>query len=81
MNPRAVCAWARANLFATWRSTAISLALGYLTTRFAIAFVLWAFVHAVWTVPYNAVGVPDTRVCTNAHGIGACWAVVAASIA
>ena len=77
MNVRVVCAWARTNLFATWRSTAITLVVGYLATRFAIAFILWALVHAVWTVPYNAMGMPDTRACANAHGIGACWAVVA----
>src|SRR5690242_11811612 len=71
-----VVAWARINLFGTWWSTAITLVLGYLTVRFAVAFLLWAFVDAVWTVPYSPQGVPDTSACQQAHGIGACWAIV-----
>ena len=69
-------AWARTNLFGAWWSTAITLVLAYLILRFATAFILWAFVHAIWTVPYNAQGVPDTNVCRSAHGVGACWAVI-----
>ena len=70
-------AWARTNLFKNWLSTAITLALGYLTLRFAFAFISWALLHAIWHVPYDARGVPDTSSCLNAKGYGACWAVIA----
>jgi general L-amino acid transport system permease protein len=69
-------AWLKANLFNTWLSTAVTLALGYVIVRIAISFVDWAFVNAIWHVPYNAQGVPDTSVCQNAKGDGACWAVI-----
>ena len=67
-------AWARANLFGSWWSTAITLVLGYLILRFAVSFISWAVVHAVWSVPYDAEGRPDNAACQNAKGIGACWA-------
>lgn len=67
-------AWARRNLFGSWWSTAVTLLLGYLLLRFALAFVLWAFVDAVWSVPYQG-DKPDTGACQAAQG--ACWAVVA----
>jgi len=70
-------AWARANLFGSWWSTAITLVLGYVILRVAISFIAWAVLHAVWSVPYNAQGVPDTSICLKMQGIGACWAVVA----
>ena len=70
-------AWARENLFGSWWSTAVTLVLAYLVLRFGVALILWAFVHAVWTVPYSAQGVPDTSACQQAHGAGACWAVIA----
>jgi general L-amino acid transport system permease protein len=69
-------AWARANLFYSWLSTAVTLVLIYLILRVGIAFILWAFVHAVWTVPYSAQGTPDTSACQKAQGYGACWAVM-----
>jgi len=69
-------AWLKANLFSTWLSTAVTLALGYVIVRIVIGFVDWAFVNAIWHVPYNAQGVPDTSVCQNAKGDGACWAVI-----
>ena len=69
-------AWARANLFSGWLSTAVTLALGYLIIRFAIGFIDWAFIHAVWTVPAGANGQPDPSACRNAKGEGACWAMV-----
>jgi general L-amino acid transport system permease protein len=70
-------AWARANLFGSWWSTAVTLVLGYLILRFAISFISWAVLHAVWSVPYGAEGRPDNAACQNAKGIGACWAVIA----
>ena len=69
-------AWARANLFSGWLSTAVTLALGYLIIRFAISFVDWAFIHAVWSVPANANGQLDPSACRDAKGEGACWAMV-----
>ncbi|WP_408906480.1 amino acid ABC transporter permease [Sabulicella glaciei] len=70
-------AWARENLFSNWWSTAITLALGYLLIRYAVSFVDWAFVNAIWTVPYNAAGQPDTSACRDNKGVGACWAIIA----
>jgi general L-amino acid transport system permease protein len=63
--------WLRANLFSGWLSTAVTLALGYFIIRWAIGFVDWAFVNAVWSVPNN-----QTQACRDMRGIGACWAVI-----
>jgi general L-amino acid transport system permease protein len=70
-------AWARTNLFGSWWSTAVTLVLGYLILRFAVSFVSWAVLHAVWSVPYDTEGRPDNAACQHAKGIGACWAVIA----
>jgi general L-amino acid transport system permease protein len=70
-------AWLKANLFSNWLSTAVTLVLGYVIIRVAIAFVEWAFIGAVWSVPYAANGVAQTAVCQEAKGTGACWAVIA----
>lgn len=69
--------WARANLFNSWLSTAVTLALGYLLVRAAVGFIDWALVRAVWSVPVNANGMADTTACHEAKGYGACWAVIA----
>ena len=69
-------AWARANLFSSWWSTAITLALGWLVVNAAVSFLGWAVVNAVWTVPASANNTPDTTLCRQAHGIGACWALI-----
>jgi general L-amino acid transport system permease protein len=69
-------AWARENLFGSWWSTAVTLLLGYCILRLAFGFVSWAVIHAVWTVPYTPQGQPNTTVCQNAKGIGACWAII-----
>ncbi len=63
--------WLRANLFSGWLSTAVTLALGYFIIRWAIGFVDWAFINAVWSVPNN-----QTQACRDLRGIGACWAVI-----
>ena len=68
-------AWLRANLFGSWWSTAVSLALIYLIARAAWGLFSWGVLHAVWTVPQAAAG-PDSTACRNAIGTGACWAVV-----
>ncbi len=70
-------AWLRANLFGSWISTAVTLALVYIIVRVLFSFVEWAFVHAIWTVPYGPTGIAQTAVCQEAKGTGACWAVIA----
>ncbi len=69
--------WLKENLFGSWVSTAVTLALGYVIARATFAFVEWAFIGAVWSVPYSATGIADTAVCQNAKGTGACWAIIA----
>ena len=71
----AALAWLRANLFYSWLSTAITLALCYLGARVGLALVDWAFASAVWQVPSGAEGA-DTSAC-RAPEAGACWAIVA----
>ncbi|WP_159994759.1 amino acid ABC transporter permease [Roseomonas sp. 18066] len=68
-------AWARANLFSSWISTAVTLALGYLLVRWTIGFVDWAFIKAIWSVPVTPQGA-QTQACRALAGTGACWAVV-----
>jgi general L-amino acid transport system permease protein len=69
-------AWARANLFSGWLSTAVTLVLGYLTIRAVMGFVDWAFINAIWSVPVDGRGIAQTQACRDLHGSGACWAVV-----
>ncbi len=64
-------AWARTNLFSSWINTAVTLALAYFIVRYALSFVDWAFVNAVWSVPNN-----QTQACRDVKGTGACWAVI-----
>ena len=67
--------WLRANLFSSWLSTAVTLLLGYLLVRWAMGFVDWAFVKAIWSVETGADGRPLTQPC-RVNREGACWAVV-----
>ena len=69
-------AWARANLFSGWVSTAVTLALLYVIIRSAVSFVDWAFLNAVWSVPNTPAGTPDPTACREAKGVGACWAMI-----
>ncbi len=69
--------WLRVNLFNTWLSTAVTLALGYVILRAGIAAVEWGVVRAVWEVPYGPTGIADTASCQSAKGSGACWAIIA----
>jgi general L-amino acid transport system permease protein len=69
-------AWARLNLFGSWWSTAVTLGLGALIVLWGIRLVEWAVVNAVWSVPYNASGQPQTAACQEARGVGACWAII-----
>jgi general L-amino acid transport system permease protein len=68
--------WARANLFGSWWSSAVTLLLVYGIVRAAWGFIQWAFVNAVYSVPQGANGVPQTGVCQAVEGVGACWAVI-----
>lgn len=68
-------AWAKANLFSSWISTAVTLALGYLLVRWTMGFIDWAFVNAIWSVPVTPQGA-QTQACRALAGTGACWAVV-----
>ena len=68
--------WARANLFGSWWSTAVTLLLAWGIIRALWGFIGWAFVHAVYSVPHAADGAPDTAPCRAVQGVGACWAVV-----
>jgi general L-amino acid transport system permease protein len=69
-------AWLRANLLATWWSTAVTLVLGYIIVRILFSVFEWGIVNAIWTVPYGPTGIADTAICQNAKGVGACWAVL-----
>jgi general L-amino acid transport system permease protein len=68
-------AWARQNLFGSWLSTAVTLALAYLILRWTIGFVEWAFLNAIWEVPVVN-GQAQTQACREIKGVGACWAVI-----
>jgi len=68
-------AWARANLFGSWISTAVTLVLGAIILRVAFGFIEWAVLRAVWSVPQTPAG-PDSSVCRRLNGAGACWAVI-----
>ena len=63
--------WLRANLFSSWISTAVTLVLLYFLVRWAIGFVEWGILNAVWSVPDN-----QTQACRDLKGTGACWAVI-----
>ena len=71
-----VIGWLRANLFNSWWSTAVTLVLGYLIIRWGLAFIDWALLHAIWSVPINENGQPDATICRSADPAGACWAVI-----
>src|SRR4051794_13720619 len=68
--------WARANLFNSVPSTAVTLVLLYFLIKWAVSFFDWGVLHAVWSVPYTQTG-PDPSACREAKGVGACWAVIA----
>ena len=69
-------AWLRANLIGSWVSTAVTLGLLYIIARVLFGFVEWAFVNAIWHVPYGPTGIAQTAVCQDAKRVGACWAVI-----
>lgn len=68
--------WARKNLFSTWLNTAVTLVVAYFALKGLLGFVSWAFINAIWDVPATAAGTPDTKVCRDLKGVGACWALI-----
>lgn len=63
--------WARQNLFSSWLNTAVTLVVAYLVVRWAMGFIDWAFINAVWSVPGS-----NTAACRELRGTGACWALI-----
>ncbi len=61
-------AWARANLFGNWMSTAATLLMVLLAFWLVPPFLGWAVM--------NAVVRPDADACQAARGVGACWGVI-----
>ena len=49
--------------------------LVYLIVRWAIGFIDWAFINAIWSVPVRQ-RPAETQACRDIKGIGACWAVI-----
>ena len=72
MSQIGVAGWLRANLFSSWISTAVTLVLLYLIIRWAVSFVEWGVINAIWWVPDS-----QTQACRELKGEGACWAVIA----
>lgn len=69
-------AWLRTRLFASKASGALSLLILLGVGLVAYQAVMWGVVHAVWSVPHDAAGHPQTDVCRAAQGQGACWAII-----
>ena len=61
--------WVRANLFSSWPNAITTLVIVWLAWKLALPFLDWAFVQAIWTAP-------DSKVCRDAKGVGACWALI-----
>ena len=68
--------WARVNLFNSVVSAVVSVVLAVVIAYYAYHFIMWAFVNAVWSVPYSAAGQPNASACVAAQGTGACWAMI-----
>ena len=62
-------AWLLGNLFYSVPSSLATLLLAYLAWRALVPFIDWAFVHAIWQAD-------DSKVCREAKGVGACWALI-----
>jgi general L-amino acid transport system permease protein len=75
INQIGAVAWARQNLFANWWSTASRWCWPTFIVRWTIGFVEWAFINAVWSVPWQGTQ-PQTNACRDIKGTGACWAVI-----
>src|SRR5207245_11324952 len=62
--------WLRARLFSNWSNSLVTLAILYLAWRIVPPLIEWAFIDAGWS-PENP------KLCHDAIGHGACWAVIA----
>jgi general L-amino acid transport system permease protein len=62
-------AWLRENLFYNVPSAIVTLLLAYVAWSALAPFIDWAFVNAIWQAP-------DSKVCRESKGIGACWAMI-----
>jgi len=60
--------WIRGNLFGTWFSGIVTVAIGLLLAKAAGHVLNWGVLHAVFQ--------PDSAACQAARGTGACWGVV-----
>lgn len=70
---RGPVAWLRRNLFGSWFSGIVTVLMVLALGRAAVAFLDWAVVDAIWTLPGNAIA--DTQAC-RAPEVGACWALI-----
>jgi len=61
--------WVRANLFSSWPNAIATLVIVWLAWKLAVPFLDWAFAQAIWTAP-------DSKVCRDAKGVGACWGLI-----
>ncbi len=68
--------WVRKNLFGSVLSSIATIIFAVLIAREAYSFITWGLVNAVWSVPDGANGQPDSSVCRNLNGTGACWALI-----
>ena len=59
--------WAKENLFSSWASGILTVALGLVLAKLALSFFDWAVVDAIWRA--------DPKACRAAHG--ACWGLIA----
>lgn len=70
-----IVTWARQNLFYSWASALTTLVLVAVGVKAVIALIRWAFVNAIWVVPFGPQGA-ITDSCRVLHGAGACWAII-----
>ena len=63
--------WLRANLFASFTSSVVSLLLIFVLAKALVSLVLWGFWNAIWILPGD-----QTGACRAIRGLGACWAVI-----
>jgi general L-amino acid transport system permease protein len=64
-----VAGWLRCNLFSSWASSLVTLALGASAVYLLTGLVEWGLVKAVF--------LPDAERCRALDGAGACWGVIA----
>jgi general L-amino acid transport system permease protein len=66
-------AWARRNLFSSWISGFITVAMFATLSWVGYHFLDWAVVRAIWSLPGSSIA--DTQLC-RADTAGACWALI-----